>query len=126
MRQPTVSFSLTGSDAWLLFDTFRAGRERLGGWPDHVFCPVAGAQAIVAASPTYRGTSPHDLASEIAWLSALGAWRPTQGIYRFAPALLDALWSTPVTGDLPVEVLHRLPEWCVYLELGKEVDGAEI
>jgi len=26
---------------------------------------------------------------------------------------------TPVTHDLPGELLHRLPEWCVYIELGR-------
>jgi hypothetical protein len=30
--------------------------------------------------------------------------------------VLAALWATPVAGDLPVEILHRLPEWCVYIE----------
>jgi hypothetical protein len=38
----------------------------------------------------------------------------TQGIYRFDPTTFDALWSTPVTGDIPTEVLYHLPEWCVY------------
>jgi hypothetical protein len=26
-------------------------------------------------------------------LDALAAWRPTQGIYRFHPTLLEALWE---------------------------------
>jgi len=46
----------------------------------------------------------------------LSAWRVTQGIYRFAKVLLQSLIDTPVTGDLPVEVLYRMPEWCVYIE----------
>lgn len=40
----------------------------------------------------------------------------TQGIYRFDPDLYDALIATPLTGDLPDELLYRLPEWGVYLE----------
>ena len=28
----------------------------------------------------------------------------------------DAVRDTPVEGDIPCEVLHRLPEWCVYVE----------
>ena len=49
-------------------------------------------------------------------LAALGAWRYTQGIYRFDPDILDAVAATSMHGDLPVEVLFRLPEWCVYIE----------
>lgn len=40
----------------------------------------------------------------------------TQGIYRFDPLVFEAITHTPVTGDLPHEVLFRLPEWCVYVE----------
>lgn len=49
-------------------------------------------------------------------ISVLAAWRLTQGIYRYHPDVLEALWDTPVTGDIPSEVLHALPEWCVYIE----------
>ncbi|MGO9916105.1 MAG: hypothetical protein ACLQIB_15545 [Isosphaeraceae bacterium] len=28
-------------------------------------------------------------------------------------AAFDDLWKIPVTGDIPTEVLHHLPEWCV-------------
>jgi hypothetical protein len=48
--------------------------------------------------------------------AALGAWRYTQGIYRFNTETFDALVSTPFDGMLPTEVLLRLPEWCVYIE----------
>lgn len=37
-------------------------------------------------------------------------------MYRFDPHLLDALWNTPVQGDLPVELLLHIPEWGVYIE----------
>lgn len=37
-------------------------------------------------------------------------------MYRFDDTLLQSLIDTPVAGDLPVEVLYRLPEWCVYIE----------
>ncbi|MFT3700186.1 MAG: hypothetical protein QM831_43975 [Kofleriaceae bacterium] len=48
----------------------------------------------------------------------MAAWRVTQGIYRFAPNLLDELTATSVSGELPSDLLRRLPEWCVYVELG--------
>lgn len=40
----------------------------------------------------------------------------SQGIYRFDPDLFEAVWNTPLEGGLPVDLLYRLPEWCVYVE----------
>jgi len=108
--------------AWTMYDDFRANRESLGNWPDYVFAPLAAAHAIVSGGaplePAERATA--------ARLGALAAWRPTQGIYRFAPSLRDALWATTVDGELAVDLLHRLPEWCVYLELDRDVDGRRL
>lgn len=50
-------------------------------------------------------------------LNALAAWRLTKGVYRLHPATLAALWETRVDGHIPSEVLLKLPEWCVYVEL---------
>ncbi|EKA7659286.1 hypothetical protein OL397_004460 [Salmonella enterica] len=55
------------------------------------------------------------MATDIARLSGLAAWRATQGIYRFDPDLYAALITTPVD-RLPAEVLTLLPEWGVYVE----------
>jgi len=49
-------------------------------------------------------------------LYVAGAWRATQGIYRFHPIILEALLDSKVTGTIPVDPLLRLPEWCVFLE----------
>jgi hypothetical protein len=49
-------------------------------------------------------------------LAALGTWRLTQGIYRFDPEVYQPILDTPVTGDIPCEILFRLPEWCIYVE----------
>lgn len=49
-------------------------------------------------------------------LATLAAWRHTQGIYRVDPDLLGALLATPIT-RVPVDVLMRLPEWGIYVEL---------
>ena len=54
-------------------------------------------------------------AGDIAMLAALAAWRQGRGIYRVDPELAEALASTYLDGDLPVDVLYRLPEWCVYI-----------
>jgi hypothetical protein len=69
--------------------------------------------------------SPLAVARDAAIIAALAAWRPTKGVYQFHPQLLDALWGTPVTGDLPTQVLKRLPEWCVYIPLERELSKTE-
>src|SRR5690606_6284503 len=59
---------------------------------------------------------PEHLMPAVSVLAALGAWRMTQGIYRFDESLYPAITSTPLAGDIPCDVLHRMPEWCVYVE----------
>jgi hypothetical protein len=105
------SFSRQYPDAWKQVDEFRARRKELGDWPEWCFLPLAGTYAIVSKGKTLQ--SPNQ-AHHIGILGALAAWRVTQGIYRFDPTTYDALWKTPVTGDIPTEVLFHLPEWCVY------------
>lgn len=56
------------------------------------------------------------MTGEVGRLAALGTWRVTQGIYRFDPTLYAEIIDTPVAGDLPNDVLYRMPEWCVYIE----------
>ena len=93
----------------------RQGREKLGNWPDWCWAPLAAAVAVVS-----RGTPDPEQARMGAWdapaVAALAAWRATQGMYRFSPALWDALSRTEI-GTLPGGVLERLPEWCVALDL---------
>lgn len=83
------------------------------------------AEAIVEAGvaahgPQYaaylRGLTPLQVAKLVSPYATLAAWRMTQGIYRFDPALYQPLITTPLAGDLPADILLRLPAWCVYLE----------
>jgi hypothetical protein len=48
-------------------------------------------------------------------LITVGTWRYTQGTYIFDRDVLAALAESDLSGDLPVNVLTRLPEWCVYI-----------
>ena len=102
---------------WRQVDEFRAmrGREGLGNWPDWCFLPIAGYHAIVSGGGNNR--VPFDRISDVARLAALGAWRVTQGIYRFDEDLYEAIVSTELKGDIPADLLTRLPAWCVYIEL---------
>jgi hypothetical protein len=103
---------------WRIYDDARAQRRALGGWPAWCFCPMdaVSSQARRLRLPTTN--SSHHLA-------ALAAWRATQGIYRFDDTLLDELWHTPIHGELPTELLYRMPEWCMYIEVGRKASIPE-
>ena len=111
-RQILDRFSRLYPEAWKQVDEFRVSKQALGDWPDWCFLPLSATYAIVT-----RGKHLHsvDQAQHVGILGALAAWRVTQGIYRFDPTTFDALWKTPVSGDIPTEVLFHLPEWCVYI-----------
>lgn len=49
---------------------------------------------------------------------ALASWRASQGVYRFDPLTIDAVWNTPINSIIPVDVLNFMPELCVYVETG--------
>jgi len=100
---------------WRQIDAFRADRGRgdLPDWPDWCFLPIAGTYAIVGGSRRL----PPERVPDPARLAALAAWRVTQGIYRFDPELYAALVSTELKGDLPADLLKRLPAWGVYIEM---------
>lgn len=104
-------------DAWRLSDQLRAdrGRNGLSDWPAWCYLPLAAAYAIVSADLRVDRLSVQQV-GDVARLGALAAWRVTQGIFRFDPALYTAIVDTPVSGDVPHDVLYRLPEWCVYVE----------
>ncbi len=53
---------------------------------------------------------------EMMTLASACIWRCSKGVYRFAPEIFSALTAQPLTGDLPTDVLYRLPEWAVYIE----------
>lgn len=57
-----------------------------------------------------------DLACSPIALGALIAWRPTKGIYRFHPALYEALCETDLSGNIPSELLRRMPGYAVFIE----------
>lgn len=98
-----------------LVENFRAGRgKKLPTWPDWCFLPMAAWYAIVSASNTIDVLPPH-LAGDVSRLAAIGTWRYSQGVYQIDNDLMDALMGSALSGDLPSDVLCRLPEWCVYI-----------
>jgi len=101
-------------NAWKQVDGFRSRRGK-GGiplWPDWCFAPMAASCAIISSGSNYSAL---ESASDIGMLSALSAWRTTQGIYRFDPDIYQSVKDSPI-GKIPVDILYRMPEWCVYIE----------
>lgn len=116
-REHLVTAGQLYPQAWRQVDQFREARGTgsLPAWPEWCFLPLAAAYAIVSADAG-RDRLDVALAGDVGRLGALAAWRVTQGIYRFDPAVYDAVCDTPLAGDIPCDVLYRLPEWCVYIE----------
>ncbi len=100
-------------DAWKRADAIRKAERET--WPKWCYLPMDHWWTI--ARRHWPGQKANvDNVPDVSRLAALGAWRITQGIYRFDPDVYAALIDTPLTGDLPDNLLYRLPEWCVYLE----------
>jgi hypothetical protein len=104
-------------DVWKILNVIRADRGKgLPAWPDWCWCPVKAAYEVVSIRCPPGTINDFETRNDITKVAALGAWRTTQGIYRFDPTMYEALIRTPIEGDLPCELLKRLPEWCVYIE----------
>lgn len=101
--------------AWRQYDTLRVARGKaLPDWPAWCFCPLSGAYAIISRGGDMPIGAPG--VADIGRLGALAAWRPTQGVYRIDPTVAAAVRETPLGGEVPAEVLPRLPEWCVWID----------
>jgi hypothetical protein len=113
-------------EAWRLAETLRSrrGKDGFPNWPDWCYVPAWYVERHIVAEG--RASFPIERAFDPMILSALCAWRMGKGVYRFDPDLLQELWETPVTGEIPGEILLRLPEWCVYLELPGRALGKDM
>lgn len=100
-------------DVWQQVNKFRLSKGKdLPDWPNWCFLPMAATFAIVSGG----GNMPFNQVGDVARLAALIAWRYTQGVYRFEPSVYQSISNTIAKGDIPVEVLFRLPEWGLYIE----------
>jgi len=111
---------------WPAVDRLRAMRaDDFPEWPCWCFLPMQGAYAILSGGGDRR--VPLDRVHHVGIVAALAAWRVTQGVYRFDPAVAEAVAATPLDGDLPTDLLYRLPEWCVYIETpGRTWEGRSL
>lgn len=104
-------------EAWKRLEMFLRSKGKDDfDWPNWCFLPMGGWYAIVSAEKFNGGSIGINYIGDVGCLAAIGTWRYCQGIYRFDEDLQAALIDTELTGDLPVEVIRRLPEYCIYVE----------
>ena len=136
MKNPKIStpnqflnfFSARVPDVWKAVDYYR--HERGSGeddWDARVFMPLSGWNAITERLLPKSPVDAQVFAAKN--LQVMGAWRPTQDILRFDADFYNMLTKTPVTGNLPVEIIGRIPAWALYFETrnlaveGRSYDG---
>jgi hypothetical protein len=117
LARPTQYLNMTTKEypgAWKSLQEMRNDKgEGLPSWPDWCFTPMAAHSAIALSGKAHPSlTSLRD----ISILAALDAWRYTQGIYKFTKELDESISKTKINKNIPVDVLFRLPQWCVYVE----------
>lgn len=123
-QQITNHYGRVYPDAWRQAEEFLLAKGKdLKDWHDWCYLPLAASFAIVDAEAAKHNVPIQKAAADIGNLGAILAWRMTKGIYKFDNELLEALWTTPLDGDLPVELFYRLPEWCCFLDVQKNGMG---
>src|SRR5690606_4806291 len=95
-REHMIAAGRMYPQAWQQAEEFRLDRSGLPDWPEWCYLPLGAAHAIVSASAGTQHLQPHVLA-DVGRIGALCAWRMTQGIYRFDPALYPALTDTSLS-----------------------------
>lgn len=117
---------MKGVEIWKEVESKLADSKAKGAWPSWCFLPVRFAGEIIGG-PYERLDS--DEQGRSTFLAAMAAWRQTQAAYTYDPTVFDALWKTPVTGEIPVQIFYHLPDWCVYILtpgktwMGKSLNG---
>lgn len=97
------------------FETMRRARgKKLPDWPEWCYVPTVGAEAVVILKRETNCRIPPK--KDAVALAGLVAWLNTQGIYRFAPDLIEGVVEESIGDDISPTLLHLMPEWCVYVE----------
>lgn len=122
LSSPPIAFlnrvsKLVRSEQWLLVDKFRFERgTKVPDWPEYVYLPYAGWYAVACQLLGTDVLKKLEDLHTMQEVSVAGTWRITQDIVRFDPDTFEALAHSTIDGDIPCDVLHRLPAWCIYIE----------
>ena len=93
-------------------DEIRSGHEK---WPKWCFAPCG----VWAESILHSKDDLYKLGELTSGITVI-PWRYSRSVYRFDPDVYRELIATPFDGELPEEVLLRLPEWTVFVEMQAE------
>lgn len=118
------------ADLWAQMDLstdriaeIRKGHEK---WPRWCFAPYTKWVPKGGFSQLMQSLQVGNLSSLPTWIqlqtpaSTVIPWRYTKRIYRFDPDLYRELVATPMKGEIPVDVVQRIPEWTLYIEMQDE------
>lgn len=109
---------------WVIADEIRSLASKQIGWEDWCYMPMSGWYAALCKLQGVTELTHPAQFHILSVISAVGAWRMTQGIYRVDPALYDPLLKSEFSGDIPSDVLYQIPEWCVFIETpGIQLNG---
>ncbi|XDD52548.1 AcrVA2 family anti-CRISPR protein (plasmid) [Leptospira sp. WS92.C1] len=94
-------------------------------WPKGVFAPFPLFLPLVFKGfPDKNDPKYPDKIAFTSMLTALIPWSFTKGIYRFSPEIFEELSDSKFPDKVPVEILKRLPQWSIYVELPEENEFA--
>lgn len=115
----TQKYAQIYPSAFKMATDFRAnkGSASLEDWEDWCYLPLAASYAIASNEAAKQNVPANVFAIDIGNLGAILSWRIGKGVYQFDSELLESLWTTPLDGDIPSELLYQLPEWCCYIDL---------
>lgn len=125
-KQVLREIARTYPQAWQIIKACRAGKGKgLPDWPDWCYVPIAAGFTVVGNQIKDTLNDAYFNRLTPAVIVAAATWRISQGIYRFDPDLYKALIQQPLDGNLPCDLLKRLPEWCIYIETIPDLDAVQ-
>ena len=94
--------------------------NQIPDWARWCFMPLAGWMTIA-----YQTIGDDDIIAmnELGHAAqAAGTWQYSKGMYSFDYDLLIQLLASPLSSDIPSNVLLRIPEYCVWIDLDPVAD----
>jgi hypothetical protein len=112
-KQLLDDFTKKSGNLWRELDELRFTRLKKSPWEKIYFAP---RELFVNMFKKYFPSN--DLAVKVTSFKAfvLGAWRATQGIYRFDEVVYESVVSMDTPTVIPMDLFLHMPEWCVYVE----------
>jgi hypothetical protein len=102
--------------AWKMIDTVRKhpiyGSKTRPAW---CFAPVEAYDAVSTIYKEFENIQSITF-GVVEKLAALAPWRLTKSIYEYEPSVYESIGKNELKGNIPVAVLHRIPEWSVYIK----------